>query len=64
MSACSFCGREELEVERLIAGDDGVHICDECIRLGVEILDEEGLAQGGAPAGSAGAMPKRVPSPA
>ena len=63
MSACSFCGREEQEVGRLIAGDDGVHICDECIRLGVEILDEEGLGQGGAPAGSAGAMPKRVPSP-
>ncbi len=66
MSACSFCGRKELEVERLIAGDDGVHICDECIRLGVEILDEEGLGQGGAPAGSAGsagARLKRVPSP-
>ena len=63
MSACSFCGREESEVERLIAGNDGVHICDECIRLGVEILDEEGLGQGGAPAGSAGARPKRVPSP-
>lgn len=63
MSACSFCGREESEVGRLIAGDDGVHICDECIRLGVEILDEEGLGEEGAPAGSAGARPKRVPSP-
>ncbi|MDE0181321.1 MAG: ATP-dependent Clp protease ATP-binding subunit ClpX [Caldilineaceae bacterium] len=63
MTACSFCGREESEVERLIAGNDGVHICDECIRLGVEILEEEGLGQGAAPGGSAGARPKRVPSP-
>ena len=63
MSACSFCGREESEVERLIAGNDGVHICDECIRLGVEILDEEGLGQGGGPAAAARARPKRVPSP-
>ena len=63
MSACSFCGREESEVERLIAGDDGVHICDECIRLGAEILDEEGLGQGDSAAGSAPPAPKRVPSP-
>ena len=63
MSACSFCGREESEVERLIAGDDGVHICDECIRLGAEILDEEGSGEGDSAGGSAPPAPKRVPSP-
>ena len=63
MSACSFCGREESEVQRLIAGDDGVHICDECIRLSAEILDEEGMGQGSLAGGSAPPAPKRVPSP-
>ena len=63
MSACSFCGREESDVQRLIAGDNGVHICDECVRLAVEILDEEKLDQGGLAGGSAPPIPKRVPSP-
>ena len=63
MSACSFCGREESEIQRLIAGDNDVHICDECIRLAVEILDEEGWGQGDLPGGSAPPIPKQVPSP-
>ena len=28
---CSFCGRTELEVHQLIAGPNGVYICDQCI---------------------------------
>ncbi len=41
---CSFCHRAEHEVQRLIAGPDGVNICDECVGLCVEILEEEGVA--------------------
>ncbi len=40
---CSFCHRSEEEVHRLIAGPDGVNICDECVGLCVEILEEEGV---------------------
>ncbi len=39
---CSFCQRTQDEVGRLIAGPDGVGICDECVALCVEILNEEG----------------------
>lgn len=38
---CSFCGKTEIDVEKLIAGK-GVYICDECVRLCNEILDFEG----------------------
>jgi ATP-dependent Clp protease ATP-binding subunit ClpX len=39
---CSFCRRERPDSSRrLIAGPDGVCICDECIDLCVEILEEE-----------------------
>ncbi|GAB4469636.1 MAG: ATP-dependent protease ATP-binding subunit ClpX [Anaerolineae bacterium] len=38
---CSFCRRPQGEVERLIAGPDGVFICAECVDLCREILDEE-----------------------
>jgi ATP-dependent Clp protease ATP-binding subunit ClpX len=29
--ACSFCGKDQDQVQRLIAGPGGVYICDECI---------------------------------
>jgi ATP-dependent Clp protease ATP-binding subunit ClpX len=38
---CSFCGKNQEQVRRLIAGPNGVHICDECVRLCNEILAEE-----------------------
>lgn len=38
---CSFCRRPHDEVGRLIAGPEGVYICDECVDLCREILDEE-----------------------
>ena len=63
MNVCSFCGKEESEAQRLIAGDDDVHICDECIRLGAEILEEEGVGQIGVPGKAAQLTAKRVPSP-
>jgi ATP-dependent Clp protease ATP-binding subunit ClpX len=38
---CSFCGKTQDQVRRLIAGPGGVYICDECVRLCQEILDED-----------------------
>lgn len=38
---CSFCHRSHEEVNRLIAGPDDVYICDECVALCDEILEEE-----------------------
>jgi ATP-dependent Clp protease ATP-binding subunit ClpX len=38
---CSFCGKSQDQVQRLIAGPSGVYICDECIELCREIIDEE-----------------------
>ncbi len=35
---CSFCGRNEAEVHRLIAGPQGVYICNECVDLCRDIL--------------------------
>lgn len=37
---CSFCGKTSDQVERMIAGPD-IYICDECINLCKEIIDEE-----------------------
>lgn len=37
---CSFCGKAQEDVKRLVAGSD-VFICNECIQLSVHILDEE-----------------------
>jgi ATP-dependent Clp protease ATP-binding subunit ClpX len=41
MQLCSFCHRNHDEVDRLIAGPEDVYICDECVTLCVEILEEE-----------------------
>ncbi len=38
---CSFCGKTQEQVRRLIAGPGGVYICDECIELCREIIEEE-----------------------
>uniref|UniRef100_A0A7C3RJ50 ATP-dependent Clp protease ATP-binding subunit ClpX n=1 Tax=Dictyoglomus thermophilum TaxID=14 RepID=A0A7C3RJ50_DICTH len=37
---CSFCGKSQKEVKKLIAGP-GVYICDECISIAYKILEEE-----------------------
>lgn len=31
--SCSFCGKTEDQVRRLIAGPDGAFICDECVEI-------------------------------
>lgn len=38
---CSFCNKTEDQVRKLIAGPNGVYICDECIDICAEIIEEE-----------------------
>jgi len=38
---CSFCGKRQDQVKRLVAGQHEVAICDECVSLCREIIDEE-----------------------
>ncbi len=38
---CSFCGKGQKQVRKLIAGPNGVFICDECIDICEEIIEEE-----------------------
>ena len=44
---CSFCGKTEDQVRKLIAGPDGAYICDECIGICSEIMEEELHIYGG-----------------
>ncbi len=62
---CSFCGKTQDQVKKLIAGPE-VYICDECVELCNEILDEEffetkdkdGNAEGETPEKAEKAIPK------
>ena len=47
--SCSFCGKGQREVRKLIAGPT-VYICDECIRLCNDIIAEEAERDEGRPA--------------
>ena len=42
---CSFCGKTQNQVRKLIAGNKGIYICDECVELCSEILQEEGTQE-------------------
>ncbi|MBO6150910.1 MAG: ATP-dependent Clp protease ATP-binding subunit ClpX [Clostridium sp.] len=42
---CSFCGKTQNQVRKLIAGIGDVYICDDCVELCSEILEEESLGQ-------------------
>jgi len=55
MTLCSFCGKSQSEVKKLIAGP-GVFICDSCVSLCKTIIDRE-LMQGTAAAAAAGGHP-------
>lgn len=57
-SSCSFCGKVQKEVRKLIAGPS-VHICDECVKLCSGIIEEEVDA-----ATSAGPSAAAAPNPA
>lgn len=37
---CSFCGKSESEVKKLIKADSGVTICDECLQVFTEIIND------------------------
>lgn len=56
---CSFCRRAQGEVRRLISGPENVFICDECVDLCREILDEEELSF----PGDSELLPRNVPAP-
>ncbi len=45
--ACSFCGKRQDQVARVIAGPGGVFICSECIRLCNDIIGEEAASKEG-----------------
>ncbi|WP_288890289.1 ATP-dependent Clp protease ATP-binding subunit ClpX [uncultured Corynebacterium sp.] len=53
---CSFCGKSQKQVKKLIAGP-GVYICNECIELCNEIIEEE-LNTGGEATGNDGRLPR------
>ncbi len=53
---CSFCAKSQDQVKKLIAGPGAVYICDECVELCREIIEEEG-----GPAKAAAA--EKVPPP-
>ncbi|MGB8700308.1 MAG: ATP-dependent protease ATP-binding subunit ClpX [Thermosynechococcaceae cyanobacterium] len=56
---CSFCGKSQEQVRKLIAGP-GVYICDECVDLCNEILDEE-LFEAGGPQATAPSARREAP---
>src|SRR6185503_5950779 len=60
---CSFCGRGQDEVQRLIAGPGTVCICDECVALCSAIIAEEADTQPVAPHRPAPPGPARLPVP-
>ncbi len=55
---CSFCGKSQDNVRRLIAGPGAVYICDECVQLCQEIIDEEQ-----SPAPKAKPQAAKIPTP-
>ena len=38
---CSFCNKTQAQVRKLIAGPNGAYICDECVDVCAEIIEEE-----------------------
>ncbi|MBI2917174.1 MAG: ATP-dependent Clp protease ATP-binding subunit ClpX [Chloroflexi bacterium] len=56
--SCSFCGRSQREVKRLVAGPKGVYICDQCVDACRRIIDDEAPK---APTAPAPVM--RIPNP-
>ena len=56
---CSFCGKSQEQVRKLIAGQ-GVYICDECINLCQEIIEEE-LLETPRPKNASAKLPNPAP---
>ncbi|MEE8567332.1 MAG: ATP-dependent Clp protease ATP-binding subunit ClpX [Anaerolineales bacterium] len=59
---CSFCNRDEGEIQRLIAGPEGVFICNECVDLCRDILEGETPwpATAGTPSGRPQLSPQEI----
>lgn len=38
---CSFCGKPQNQVQKMIAGPSGIYICDECVSICSDIIEEE-----------------------
>ena len=38
---CSFCNKTQAQVRKMIAGPNGAYICDECVDVCAEIIEEE-----------------------
>ncbi|MCD7774569.1 MAG: ATP-dependent Clp protease ATP-binding subunit ClpX [Clostridiales bacterium] len=60
---CSFCGKSQNMVRKLIAGPNNVFICDECTDLCRSILDEEDFYESPRKRGSAGVSKRVLPKP-
>ena len=56
--ACSFCGKRDFEVEKLVAGPR-VYICDACVALASQIM-QSGSSDGQAGRGRPGSLIQRV----
>lgn len=60
---CSFCGRKETEVKKLISGPDA-YICDECVDMCLDIIKEDVALNSGEPATTVSPLePKKLPTP-
>ncbi len=58
---CSFCGKSQEQVRKLIAGPGGAYICDECVDICSEIIEEEFEEE--APASAAGSFEINLQKP-
>lgn len=60
---CSFCGRKETEVKKLISGPDA-YICDECVDMCIDIIKEDlALNPTESPTNVSALEPKKLPTP-
>jgi ATP-dependent Clp protease ATP-binding subunit ClpX len=63
MTFCSFCGKSQSEVRKIIAGPAGVYICDSCVDVCKTIIDRE-LREAGASSKAATAQRFKLAKPA
>ena len=56
---CSFCGKRQDQVMRLLSGPNGVYICDDCVELCANILKDEMYDHDDSPV----MQPDRIPTP-
>ena len=40
---CSFCGKSQDEVSARISGQQGAHVCEECVVVCIDVLKQEGV---------------------